>query len=676
MDQTKQDNHTPSVSQRKSLLKSALEYAKYGFAVFPCNPKGKAPLGHLVPNGHLDATVKPKLIRHFWTMCPTANIGIVPPEGYAVIDVDPRDGGLTTLQRLGKGTETLKAFSGGLDRGHHLWYRYVPHTLPGSLGKGIQLKANGHGYVIAPPSIHPDGGIYAWDGEFDPLKISRWPKGLGADIKPESARPVSDASTLTLGQLKEILKQISPDDYNDWIKVGQALESDYPESGFDMWAEWSKTTKRTNFKVKPNYERKWRTFRGSGVTTGTLVYMAGGKVPKPLPEEEFTKVPAGDSADDLMDETPKSKSGLKVTKLSDVTPQKIVWLVPGYFARGMVHCIAGHGGAGKSLVTTSLISALSQGVDWLTGEITGTPVDTLMITEEQLQISVAPRMQLAGADMNRVHIIEGKVQKKRDKDGKEIVIPWNLDDHIKDTKDWIEGHPNTKLLVIDPIGSFMEGEKREIDTWKDSNVRKVLDKWVKLAEALNIAIIYLAHFNKSKGARAADKITGSAAFTTVTRMTYVVGQVGSEWLEVQGYPGTGDDRIMVGVKCNIGRKPPVLVIGVEGVPGNDNPRIFMKGALAGGIHEEAEQLLMGNEVGARTLSEAGAKETNLDRVFKTIQEHPGITRRGIAQELGIDEPNVTQYISKLIAMDKTTKVKNANETWNYVVGDQAILFLE
>lgn len=665
MDQTKQGYHTLSFQQKKSLLKSALAYAKAGFAVFPCKPRTKIPLGHLVPNGHNDATLNEKLIRHWFKMCPTANIGLVPPEGYAIIDVDPRDGGLETL-KLYKVKFTLKAFSGGKDGGFHLYLKNAPHHLPGILGKGIQLKANGTGYVIAPPSYHPSGGQYLWEDEFDPTQIANWPKGLG-EGKSEAPRPAWDSNTLTSSQLKWVLSKIPPsDDYNHWIKVGQALETDYETTGFDLWVEWSRTSKK--FKGVEDCRRKWRTFRGSGVTTGTLVYMAGGKVPKPTPEEEFAVVDTTDkSAQDLFDEQPKIKTGLKVIKLSNVVPQKIEWLVPGYFAKGMVHCIAGHGGAGKSLVITSLISALSQGVDWLTGKITGNPIDILMITEEQIAISVAPRMILAGADMNRVHIIEGKIQKKRDKDGNEVVIPWNLDDHIKDTKDWIEKHPQTKFLVLDPIGSFMEGDKREIDTWKDSNVRKVLDKWVKLAENLNIAILYSAHFNKSKGTRAADKITGSSAFTTVTRMTYVVGQVGADWLETQGYPGTGDDRIMVGVKCNIGRKPPVLVIGVEGVPGNDNPRIFMKGALVNGCQEEAEQILMNPVPEAK-------KGTVIDRAYKLIVEYPGKTRRELANMLEVSEDNLSKSLNSLEDQSKISKMRNGAEVWIFATESDSSIF--
>jgi hypothetical protein len=655
---TKQEHSTLNHSKKKSLLKSALNYAKRGFAVFPCKVRGKAPIGLLVPNGHLDATLDPTQIIAWWATHPRANIGLVPPEGYAVVDVDPRDGGLDTLKTLGEGAVTLKAFSGGEDHGHHLWYRYVPSQLPGALGPGIQLKANGHGYVIAPPSIHPSGGIYTWETEFDPSLINKWPKGLGGEAPLVTKRQEDISNTLTLSQLKGVLAKIPADSYADWVKVGQGIKSDYPDQ-FDIWEKWSETSKK--FKSVADCARKWKTFKKEGVTTGTLVYMAGGKVPKASAEEDFAGA-------DLLDEKPKSKEGLQVVNLEDVVAKDIDWLVPGYFARGMVHCIAGYGGAGKSLVVTSLIAALTKGLDWISGEKTAPPISVLMITEEQLQISVKPRMQFAQADMRRVNIIEAVVRKKKDNKGNEVIIPWNLDDHLGDTERWFKSHPEVKLLVIDPIGSFMEGEKREIDTWKDSNVRKVLDKWVKLAENLNLAIIYLAHFNKSKGARAADKITGSSAFTTVTRMTYVVGEGGEEWLENQGYPGGKDDRIMVGVKCNIGRKPRVLVIGLEPVPGNSNPKVFMKGPLAEGCQAEAEQVLM--DGGSTTEIK---KDTNADKVYQVLKAQPGLSRRELAKQFdNISESNMTRYIDKLEEQKLVRRLRNGNETWVFPIEDAEI----
>src|ERR1700674_4232243 len=82
------------------LMNHALRYAADGFAVFPCRPKGKEPLGSLVPNGCLDATTDVETIKGWWQKCPDANIGIAtgPKSGIAVVDVDGLKGAISANQ--------------------------------------------------------------------------------------------------------------------------------------------------------------------------------------------------------------------------------------------------------------------------------------------------------------------------------------------------------------------------------------------------------------------------------------------------------------------------------------------------------------------------------------------------------------------------------------------------
>ena len=97
-------------------------------------------------------------------MCPHDNIGIRPPAGMVVVDVDPRDGGDLALAALEAeygplpATWTAETGSGGW----HYWFTVGAADLRGKLCPGIDLKHGGTGYVVAPPSRHPDGGIYRW----------------------------------------------------------------------------------------------------------------------------------------------------------------------------------------------------------------------------------------------------------------------------------------------------------------------------------------------------------------------------------------------------------------------------------------------------------------------------------------------------------------------------------
>src|SRR5258708_4431274 len=56
-----------------SPLEYALAYARVGFAVFPCRPRGKEPI---TKHGFKDATRDEAQIRKWWTRWPDANIGI------------------------------------------------------------------------------------------------------------------------------------------------------------------------------------------------------------------------------------------------------------------------------------------------------------------------------------------------------------------------------------------------------------------------------------------------------------------------------------------------------------------------------------------------------------------------------------------------------------------------
>lgn len=76
-----------------------------------------------------------------------------------------------------------------------------------------------------------------------------------------------------LGQFLDPLSFISPDDYQDWVHAGMALqfESGGSEEGLALWDQWSSQSE----KYRPGEcLAKWRTFKGSGISGGTLIYMA------------------------------------------------------------------------------------------------------------------------------------------------------------------------------------------------------------------------------------------------------------------------------------------------------------------------------------------------------------------------------------------------------------------
>lgn len=144
-------------------LRYARAYARRGWAVLPC--RGKVPAGDLVPHGVKDASTDPATLEQ-WFADPSLNVG-VSCERLAVLDVDPRsdDRGRALHALLGDlgdlpGSAPRVATGGG---GVHVWFA---GPVRGSKPRPwLDLKGAG-GYVVAPPSVHPDTGrVYTFTSE-------------------------------------------------------------------------------------------------------------------------------------------------------------------------------------------------------------------------------------------------------------------------------------------------------------------------------------------------------------------------------------------------------------------------------------------------------------------------------------------------------------------------------
>ena len=154
-----------------ALHRAALGLAGRGFAVFPCQPRGKEPA---CQNGLKDATTNASRINSWWSAYPDLNVAVATgaASGVFVIDIDDDKDGEASLRALeaehGALPPTVEVITGS---GRHLYFRAsgsIGNTA-GNLGKGIDTRGEG-GYVVAPPSVHPSGRRYAWSvdsaGEF------------------------------------------------------------------------------------------------------------------------------------------------------------------------------------------------------------------------------------------------------------------------------------------------------------------------------------------------------------------------------------------------------------------------------------------------------------------------------------------------------------------------------
>ena len=163
---------------RATLRAAALGYASAGWLVFACRVGGKIPG---TPNGLRDATNDPAIVNGMWRLEPHANIGLLLPEGYFVLDFDvPNDPHKTLAARQLEPRKRLRmmqdrfgefassALHGTPSGGYHGGFLRRPHGTPrlttgpwpGSTGEHYgEIRGEGKAYIIAPPSL-VDGRRY------------------------------------------------------------------------------------------------------------------------------------------------------------------------------------------------------------------------------------------------------------------------------------------------------------------------------------------------------------------------------------------------------------------------------------------------------------------------------------------------------------------------------------
>lgn len=167
------------------LYRAARSYAlDYGWSVFPLKPREKRPA---TANGLHDATTDLNVIERWWKANPDFNIGIrTGAGGPFVIDIDSQQGAdnLNAARGNEEGTFGPLVLT---HKGYHLYFADDALPSRAALVEGVDCRGVG-GYVVAPPSIHPNGSRYEWDAQAGPdTSLESVPAWLRVLIEPPRA---------------------------------------------------------------------------------------------------------------------------------------------------------------------------------------------------------------------------------------------------------------------------------------------------------------------------------------------------------------------------------------------------------------------------------------------------------------------------------------------------------
>lgn len=186
----------------------AQAYAQKGWQTFPLKAKDKIPFVKWADVATCDQT----MITGWFDNYPDANIGIAcgSRSGIVVLDVDAGHGGYESLTKLiekhGALPETPVSKTGS--GGEHIFFKHPGIEIrnsAGKLGAGLDIRGDG-GYVVAPPSVHPNGNIYEWAVDTDLADMPDWMiEALKESPKPE-AKPMQAGEVIEGGRNDYLIK--------------------------------------------------------------------------------------------------------------------------------------------------------------------------------------------------------------------------------------------------------------------------------------------------------------------------------------------------------------------------------------------------------------------------------------------------------------------------------------
>jgi len=276
---------------------------------------------------------------------------------------------------------------------------------------------------------------------------------------------------------------------------------------------------------------------------------------------------------------------LSVVTMNTVKREPIDWIWPGKIARGKTHQFSGMPGVGKSTVGLEITARITRGWPWPDGSGDAPLGDVLFfVGEDSLADTIGPRLDEAGADSSRVHVV--RCRTTVGETGQTHDAPISIGTDVDLFRDELSRRPEVAAVFFDPISEYMPG----VNAHKDNEVRAALAPLARLAEDFGVAVISIGHFNKGNAGPAIYRAMGSVAFTAYARLA---------WAFIKDHEDDGR-VLMLPLKSNVGRKSPGLAYRI------------LEGDTAGkveweehGVDISADEAIAGPEPGTKSkLTEA------------------------------------------------------------------------
>ena len=208
----------------------------------------------------------------------------------------------------------------------------------------------------------------------------------------------------------------------------------------------------------------------------------------------------------------------------------VAWrLAPGYLAAGKVNLLVGAEGIGKSLWAVRAVASITTGNTWGPFTIASEPADAILIaTEDGWEDTIRPRLEVACADLERVHVLCAA------DDG--TGTPVFPDDMFA-----LRGIEITPSLVV--VDAWIDTVPGGLQVKDSQKARRAVSPWKDYAAETGAAILLVTHTNRQESQDIRNTYGLSGALRQVARNTmYAVEDPDTKALLV------GPEKTNLGVK--------------------------------------------------------------------------------------------------------------------------------
>ncbi len=246
-----------------------------------------------------------------------------------------------------------------------------------------------------------------------------------------------------------------------------------------------------------------------------------------------------------------------MVRLSEVTPEPLRWLWPGYVPAGKLTVLDGDPGLGKSTLLYELAARISRG-DPLPGGELGSPHNVLLCSaEDDLLDTIRPRIDAAGGDPQR--IISFLAVPDRTTFNRPLALPADLL-----LLEALVLYTGTALVILDPLAAYL----RERGSGNgNQNLRHTLTALKETAARTGAAFVVVRHLNKSRSTNPLYRGVGGIGIIGAARAA----------LLLTADPDDPDRRVLAVSKGNLSRPAPSLVFRLEDESGRGVARVVWEG---------------------------------------------------------------------------------------------------